>query len=116
MVKLSNLESNKSLVISFHLFIIKHGNISYILSKLFKKPFLISHNFDFEKTESYKSNLRKFLFMLELFSSGKSDLVILPNISRANIYSRLGKIKKSKIDYMLNSYPINFKKKNSTVE
>jgi hypothetical protein len=93
-----------------------HGIIiSYILSKLFKKPFLISHNFDFEKPESYKGNLRKVLFKLELFSAGKSDLVILPNISRANIYSRLGKIKKSKIDYMFNSYPINFKIKNSKI-
>jgi hypothetical protein len=93
-----------------------HGIItSYILSKLFKKPFLISHNFDFEEPESYKGNLRKFLFKLELLSAGKSDLVILPNKSRANIYSRLGKIKKSKIDYMLNSYPINFKIKKSKI-
>jgi hypothetical protein len=89
--------------------------ISYILSKLFKKPFLISHNFDFEELKSYKSNLRKFLFKLELLSARKSDLVILSNKSRANIYSRLGKIKKSKIDYMLNSYPINFKIKKSKI-
>jgi hypothetical protein len=93
-----------------------HGIIiSYILSKLFNKPFLISHNFDFEEPESYKGNLRKFLFKLELLSAGKSDLVILPNKSRAIIYSRFGKIKKSKIDYMLNSYPVNFKIKKSKI-
>jgi len=93
-----------------------HGIIiSYILSKLFRKSFLISHNFDFEKPDEYQGILKKFLFKLELFCSSKSNLVILPNKERADIYSRIGKIQKTKVDYMLNSYPINFKKINKKV-
>lgn len=89
-----------------------HGiSISFILSRLFKKKIFISHNFDFQNLDNYSGFLQKILFKLELFAARKSNLVILPNKSRATIYTKIAKLKKH-AEYMHNAYPLNFKIKN----
>ena len=89
-----------------------HGAfISFILSRLFKKKILISHIFDFQRLDGYSKFSQKILFKIEQLASRKSNLVILPNKSRAAIYTKIAKLKMH-AEYMHNTYPSNFKIEN----
>ena len=81
------------------------------LFKIFKKKFtrLIYHNFDYDLPSKYSSFKIRLFHQLEIFFSKQFDFFVFPSKERAELFSKITNINKSKFYVLQNCFSKKFK-------